>query len=51
MRSLPYGLHVVDGDLKKPKLPLVPGHDIVGTVEATGERVKGLMKGQKVGIA
>ena len=33
-------LHVVDGELKDPKLPLVPGHQIVGTVVETGERVE-----------
>jgi propanol-preferring alcohol dehydrogenase len=32
-------LHVVDGELERPKLPLVPGHQIVGTVEGSGERV------------
>lgn len=32
-------LHIVDGDLAGPKLPLVPGHQIAGVVEATGERV------------
>ena len=30
-------LHVVDGDLREPKLPLVVGHQIVGTVEGAGE--------------
>jgi hypothetical protein len=30
-------LHVVDGELPNPKLPLIPGHEIVGRVEATGE--------------
>ena len=33
-------LHVVDGDLTEPKLPLVPGHQIVGTIAATGEGVE-----------
>jgi len=32
-------LHVLDGELAHPKLPLVPGHQIVGTVEGSGERV------------
>ena len=31
-------LHVVDGELTQPKLPLIPGHEIVGTVEAVGDR-------------
>src|SRR5436190_17108187 len=39
-------LHVADGDLPDPKLPLVPGHQIVGTVEA-GERFP---PGTRVGI-
>lgn len=42
-------LHVVDGDLTEPKLPLVPGHEIVGIVEACGEGV-GLKPGRRVGI-
>jgi propanol-preferring alcohol dehydrogenase len=32
-------LHIVDGELEHPKLPLVPGHQVVGLVEGTGERV------------
>ena len=32
-------LHVVDGELTEPKLPLIPGHEIVGTVVEKGERV------------
>jgi alcohol dehydrogenase, propanol-preferring len=32
-------LHILDGELSEPKLPLVPGHQIVGTVAGTGERV------------
>jgi len=43
-------LHVVDGDLTEPKLPLVLGHEIVGTVEAVGEHVEGLELGQRVGV-
>jgi alcohol dehydrogenase, propanol-preferring len=43
-------LHVVDGDLPKPTLPLVPGHEIVGTVEAFGERVTGFALGERVGV-
>ncbi|MEZ5891261.1 MAG: alcohol dehydrogenase catalytic domain-containing protein [Xanthobacteraceae bacterium] len=34
-------LHVVDGELPKPKLPIVPGHEIVGRVAAVGEGVRG----------
>jgi alcohol dehydrogenase, propanol-preferring len=43
-------LHVVDGDLKHPKLPLVPGHQVVGTVEALGAGVKDFKIGDRVGI-
>ena len=44
-------LHVVDGELTHPKLPLVPGHEIVGTVDAIGEGVAGLAPGERAGIA
>nr|CAD6596967.1 zinc-binding alcohol dehydrogenase family protein [Rhizobium sp. Khangiran2] len=43
-------LHVVDGDLSSPKLPLVPGHEIVGRVEAVGEGVSQERIGRRVGI-
>jgi propanol-preferring alcohol dehydrogenase len=43
-------LHVCDGDLPQPKLPLVPGHEIVGTVIATGDGVPARLVGRKVGI-
>ncbi len=43
-------LHVLDGELQQPKLPLVLGHQIVGTVEQAGERVEGYISGQRVGI-
>src|SRR6201986_1639110 len=43
-------LHVVDGELPNPKLPIVPGHEIVGRVEAVGEGV-GLNRGARVGVA
>lgn len=43
-------LHVVDGDLTGPKLPLVPGHEIVGTVDRIGPGVRGFSIGQRVGI-
>lgn len=43
-------LHVCDGDLKEPKLPLVPGHEIVGEVVATGDEVSGFTAGQRVGV-
>jgi propanol-preferring alcohol dehydrogenase len=43
-------LHVVDGDLPFPGHPVVPGHEIVGTVAALGPGVSALSPGQKVGI-
>lgn len=43
-------LHVVDGELPYPKLPLVPGHEIVGRVVRTGSDVNGLRPGDLVGI-
>ncbi|RKG78849.1 zinc-binding alcohol dehydrogenase family protein [Corallococcus sp. CA049B] len=43
-------LHVVDGELTRPKLPLVPGHEIVATVVATGARVEGFAPGLRVGV-
>ncbi|KZL12599.1 Alcohol dehydrogenase [Pseudovibrio axinellae] len=43
-------LHVVDGDLKHPKLPLIPGHEIVGRVRACGTGVHDLKIGTRVGI-
>ncbi len=43
-------LHVVDGELPHPALPLVPGHEIVGRIEALGAAVEGLEIGMRVGI-
>jgi propanol-preferring alcohol dehydrogenase len=43
-------LHVVDGELTDPKLPLVPGHEIVATVAAKGERVARFVVGDRVGV-
>lgn len=43
-------LHVVDGDLKAPALPLVPGHEIVGDVVAVGEGVDPARVGERVGV-
>jgi propanol-preferring alcohol dehydrogenase len=43
-------LHVVDGELTHPKLPLVPGHEIVGRVTALGEGVSGFALGERVGV-
>ena len=43
-------LHIVDGELPDPKRPLVPGHQIVGIVDATGEGVSLLSTGDRVGV-
>jgi len=43
-------LHVVDGELPNPKLPLVPGHEIVGRIAAMGEDVTNFKVGERVGI-
>src|SRR5438445_10818604 len=43
-------LHVVDGELPDPKLPLILGHQIVGTVVATGERVERFSPGDRFGV-
>ena len=43
-------LHVVDGELEHPKLPLVPGHEIVGLVDEIGEGVEGIEIGTRVGV-
>ncbi|WP_069261959.1 zinc-dependent alcohol dehydrogenase family protein [Paraburkholderia nodosa] len=43
-------LHVVDGDLAHPKRPLIPGHEIVGTVAALGAGVTGFAPGDRVGV-
>ncbi len=43
-------LHVVDGELDSPKLPLVPGHQVVGRVAAAGPRAERFAAGDRVGI-
>ncbi|HEX7970184.1 MAG TPA: zinc-dependent alcohol dehydrogenase family protein [Stellaceae bacterium] len=43
-------LHILDGELAHPKLPLVPGHEIVGMVVATGPEVERLRPGDRVGV-
>ncbi len=44
-------LHVVSGELAERRLPLVPGHEVVGTVERAGERAGRFRLGQRVGAA
>ena len=43
-------LHVVDGELPDPKVPIIPGHEIVGRIDAIGAGVDGLQMGERVGI-
>jgi propanol-preferring alcohol dehydrogenase len=43
-------LHVVDGELPNPRLPIIPGHEIVGRIDAIGGAVKDLQVGERVGI-
>jgi len=43
-------LHIYDGELDHPKLPLVLGHEIVGRVEAVGSEVTGFTHGERVGV-
>jgi propanol-preferring alcohol dehydrogenase len=44
-------LHVVEGELPQRLSPVIPGHQVVGAVEATGASVTGFEKGQRVGVA
>jgi propanol-preferring alcohol dehydrogenase len=43
-------LHILDGELTAPRLPLVPGHEIVGRIAELGPDVQGLTVGQRVGV-
>ncbi len=43
-------LHIVDGDLARGKLPIIPGHEIVGTVEEKGAGVERFATGERVGV-
>jgi alcohol dehydrogenase, propanol-preferring len=43
-------LHIVDGDLRDPKLPLVPGHQVVGVVESVGEGAERFSAGDRIGV-
>lgn len=44
-------LHVVDGELPNPKLPLIPGHQIVGKVVELGKQVSSILMNEKVGVS
>ncbi|MDQ5850749.1 MAG: alcohol dehydrogenase catalytic domain-containing protein, partial [Chloroflexota bacterium] len=44
-------LHTVEGDLQLPHLPLVPGHQVVGVVDALGPGVTRFQPGERVGAA
>ena len=43
-------LHTVEGEIHPPRLPLTPGHQVVGVVDALGEDVDGVRVGQRVGV-
>ena len=43
-------LHVVDGELPDPKLPIIPGHEIVGRIDEIGAGVEGLRVGERIGV-
>jgi alcohol dehydrogenase, propanol-preferring len=43
-------LHIVDGELPRPKLPLIPGHEAVGTVAEVGSEVRRFRAGDRVGV-
>lgn len=43
-------LHVIDGELSAPQVPIIPGHEIVGRIDAIGAEVKGFEMGERVGI-
>jgi propanol-preferring alcohol dehydrogenase len=43
-------LHILDGELRAPRLPVVPGHEVVGRVAATGARAQRFRVGERVGV-
>ncbi|MFT0859395.1 zinc-dependent alcohol dehydrogenase family protein [Ancylobacter sp. G4_0304] len=43
-------LHVVDGELPHPRVPIIPGHEIIGRIDAIGPDVTGLNLGERVGV-
>ncbi len=44
-------LHVIEGDLPPARRPIIPGHQVVGTVEEIGEEVRGWERGDRAGVA
>lgn len=44
-------LHVIEGDLPRARLPVIPGHQVVGTVDSLGEGCRQLKVGERVGVA
>ncbi len=44
-------LHTVEGDIRLPKLPVVPGHQVIGVVEARGREVRRFKEGDRAGVA
>jgi propanol-preferring alcohol dehydrogenase len=44
-------LHVVEGELSLPRLPIIPGHQVVGTVDALGDGCRRVALGERVGVA
>jgi alcohol dehydrogenase, propanol-preferring len=43
-------LHVVDGELPDPKLPIIPGHEIVGSIAEAGQGADGFKAGDRIGV-
>jgi propanol-preferring alcohol dehydrogenase len=43
-------LHVGDGELPDPKVPIIPGHEIIGRIDLIGAGVEGLKIGERVGV-
>ena len=43
-------LHIIDGELEQPQLPLIPGHEIIGVVEKIGKEVHRLKPGDRIGV-